>query len=195
LPRRLARCRLLDEGHAVPADGAVGRHVRLADLGRADVGSGEALLARQIADGVAHLVERPAQVDGGRTLRRQQLDGGVERLVRGVRAQGQAHAVGGGGTDQRSSAHLHGLDGAGSVFERLERDDLQLVRQPGLVDDLDGPAVFRQPDRAIGLALDVHVFNPALAPVPRAVCGASRSARKRGTRAHTIPHGAAPSGR
>ena len=145
-----------DRLQPVLADARVDLDVVLANLGGAFVGGRDALVARQVADGVAHLIERPAQVDGGGPLRRQQGNGAIDRLVGGVGAQRQADAVGGRGPDQRRAAHLHGLDRRGRVLHGLERHDRQLVRQPGLVDDLDRPPVRRQPDRAPRLALDVH---------------------------------------
>src|SRR5262245_28185190 len=63
------------------ADPAAGLHVLVADLGGASVGSGKALLARQVAHGVSHLVERPTEIDGGGSRRGQGLAGAVEGLV------------------------------------------------------------------------------------------------------------------
>ena len=167
LARLLAHGGSRDQLGAVGADGAVGRDVGVGELGGALVGGGGTGRPRQVADGGAHLVERPAQVDGGGALPGQMGDGAVEALVGGVRAQRQAHAIGGRDADQRRAAHLHGEDGPGGVIERLERDDDELVRQPRLVDDVDRPAVVREPDRAIGFAVDVHELpRAALTPLP-----------------------------
>ena len=60
------------------ADAAIGLDVVLANLGRALIGGREALVARQVAHGVAHLLERPAQIDGRGPLRRQQGHGAID---------------------------------------------------------------------------------------------------------------------
>ena len=156
----LALGRHQDGLEAVLADAPVGLDVVLADLRRALVGCRQPSLPRQIAHRAQHLLQRPAQVDGGGALRGQQRDGAVDGLVGGVRAQRQANAVGGRGADQRRAAHLHGLNRARRVLDRLERRDRQLVRQLRLVDDLHRPAVRGEPDRAIGLAVDVHAAAP-----------------------------------
>ena len=120
LARLLARGDRLDQLRPVHADGAVGLDVGVADLGGALVGGGDAPLARQVAHGGAHLVQRPAQVDGGRALLGEVADGAVERLVGGILAQRETDAVGRRGADQRRAAHLHGLDRAARVLQRLQ---------------------------------------------------------------------------
>ena len=82
--------------------------------------------------------------------------GGFQRYVGGILAQGKTDAIGGCGADQRCATHLHHLDGAGGIFQRFQRHDLELVRQPGLVDDVDAPAVLIQPDRTVVDAFDFH---------------------------------------
>ena len=119
------------------ADPAVGLHVLVADLRGAYVGRGKARLARQVAHGVFHLVERPAEIDGGRTGGGERLAGAVERLVGLVVAQAKAHAVSRGRPDQRRTAHLHGGDRPRRVIERPQRHGLEAEGQLGLVDDLD----------------------------------------------------------
>ena len=69
-------------------------------------------------------------------------------------------AVGGGGADQRRAAHLHREDRARGLLHRPQRDDDERMRQPRLVDDLDRPAVVREPDGAGGLAVDFHASLP-----------------------------------
>jgi hypothetical protein len=103
-----------------------------------------------------HLVQRPHQVDGRRPCPAKARIGCFKRLVGCIFAQRQAHAIGRGCADQRCAAHLHHLDGARSILNGFQRDDLELVRQPRLVDDVDPPAVFIQPDRAVMFAFDFH---------------------------------------
>ena len=132
----------------VLADAAAGLDVLVADLGCALVGRRDALIARQVLHGAAHLLQRPAQVDRGRALLGQEFDGAIDGLVGGVLPDRHGEAVGGGGADQRRAAHLHREDRARGLLARPQRDDDELVRQPRLVDDLDRPAVVREPDGA-----------------------------------------------
>src|SRR5262249_2474588 len=53
-------------------------------------------------------------------------------------------------------AHLHGLDGARRILERLQPHDPELMRQQRLVDDVDRAPVAGQPDGAVGNAVDLH---------------------------------------
>jgi hypothetical protein len=79
--------------------------------------------------GLAHLVERPAQVDGRGPGADQPGDGGLEPGIGGIVAHGQGDAIGRRGADQRCSSHLHRLDRDGGTFEIDEIDHPQLVRQ------------------------------------------------------------------
>ena len=63
------------------ADLAVGLDILVADLGGAGVGRGDALIARLVAHRFLHLVERPAEIDGGGTRGGEHLAGLVERFV------------------------------------------------------------------------------------------------------------------
>src|SRR6185312_8336068 len=58
--------------------------------------------------------------------------------------------------DERRAPHLHGLDGARRVLERLQSYDPEIVRQQRLVDDVDRPPVAGQPDGTVGNAVDLH---------------------------------------
>ena len=118
----------------------------------------------------AHLLQRPAQVDGRRALLRRDGDGAVERLVGGILAQRQGDAIGGRGADQRRAAHLHGQDGARRVLQPSSATTVtKLVRQPRLVDDLDRPP--SAPTQIVRcLAVDLHVV---LGTRPPGSCAAS----------------------
>src|SRR5262249_43065902 len=124
--------------------------------------------------GVAHhrhdLVERPAQVDRGRAGGEQRRVGALERGVGGIGAQRERHAVGGGCTDQRRAAHLHGGDRAHGVVDRRQPHCGETVWRRRLVDDANGHPVGLEPDRAHGLAVDFHggTLN-ALCPVTKAI--------------------------
>ena len=70
-----------DDPKPMLADPAVILHVLIADLRGAGVGGGEAHIPRQVAHSLLHLVERPAEIDGGRPGGGEHLAGAVERLV------------------------------------------------------------------------------------------------------------------
>ena len=109
---------------------AVGLDILVADFGGAGESRGDALVARLIADGLLHLIQRPAEIDGGRARGGEYLAGMVERFVARAHAQAERDAVSGGRPDQRrppSPASLR--DGARSVLERAQRHNLEPVRQ------------------------------------------------------------------
>ena len=176
-----------DDAKPMLADPAVILHVLVADLRGAGVGSGKARIPRQVAHRLLHLVERPAEIDGGRARGGERLAGAVERLVGLIVAKSEADAVGSGRTDQRRAAHLHGRDRPRRVVERLERHRLEPERQLGLVDDLDRPAVRIEPDGAVMLAVDVHGSRLNRPQRPSA-CG-TRSQAWRGGRSRQGPAG------
>ena len=150
------RPRLFDDLQAVPADGLVGRHVFIADLPGPRVGRGGALGPGPVAQPRAQIVERPLEIDRRRPGLGQGFIGPVHGLVGGVGAQPQAQAIGRRGADQRGAAHQHGADRVGRLGDRGQAGDDELVRQAGLVDDMDRPAILGQPDGAIGDAVDFH---------------------------------------
>src|SRR5262249_61543769 len=61
-----------------------------------------------------------------------------------------------GGGDPRGATPLHGPDRAPPGLRRRQPQCGETVRQRGLVDDADGRAVRLEPDRAHGLAIDIH---------------------------------------
>ena len=140
----------------VLADAAVDRHVLVDDLGRAAIGGRSAPALRQQAQGAAHLVERPSQVDGGRPRRLEPGIGRLQARIRGVGAHRQRNAIGGGRADQRRAAHQHVADRPRGVLRRLQRHGDELEWQPRLVDDADPPSIRFQPDRAPCLAVNTH---------------------------------------
>ena len=84
-----------DDPKPMLADPAVILHVLIADL-RGAGGGGEARVLRQVAHRLLHLIERPAEIDGGWPGGGERLAGAVERLVGLVVAQAKADAVGSG---------------------------------------------------------------------------------------------------
>ena len=142
------------------ADTAAGLHVVVADLGCAPVGRRDAFEVRQVLHAEPHLLQRPAQVDGGGALLGQIRRRAVYSLVGRILPYRHGEAVGGRGADQRRAAHLHRQDRARGLLHRFERDDGERVRQQRLVDDFHRPAVGREPDGAVGLAVDFHASLP-----------------------------------
>ena len=128
-PGGLRRDRL-DQRRSMAADLPVDGDVLLADLGGAAIGGGEPLLARAVAHRRRHLIERPSEVDRGRTGGEQHRPRALERFVGGIGAQRQAHAVGGRRPDQRRAPHLHGemaCAATSSVSRRSVTSRWQLV--------------------------------------------------------------------
>ena len=107
------------------ADRAIGLDVLVADLRRAGVSRGDARLARLVAHGLLHLIERPAEIDGGRARRGELLAGVIEPLVGGIGAERERNAVSRGRADQRRAAHLHRLDRMGGIVERAQAQRLE----------------------------------------------------------------------
>ena len=93
-----------------------------------------------------HLVERPAEVDGRRSRRRERLVGLVEI---GAARGGERHPVGGGDADRGRAAHREHPDRVGELRRVTAAELAQLVRQPALVEDDDG--VVLEPDDPLGI--------------------------------------------
>ena len=74
---------------------------------------------------------------------------------------GKAHSVGTRGPDEGCSAHKHVLDRVGRIRERREPHCLEKMRELGLVDDDDRPAILRKPDRAIRNVVYLHITTIA----------------------------------
>ena len=77
--------------------------------------------------------------------------------IAGVLSQSQGHAIGRCGADEGRAPHHHVGNGSHRVLQRVQVHQAELVRQQGLVNDLDRNTVGVQTDRAIGDASDVHV--------------------------------------
>ncbi len=149
-----------DQFDADLPDRRVDGDVLVGDLLRARISRSDALAARAIADGLGHLVERPPQVDRGRTGRGKSGAGAVEGLIGGIGVQRQAHAIGGGGADERRAAHHHALDRPCGLIERGQPRADEPVRQPGLIDHADRPAIGLEPNGAPRLSVNFHDNDP-----------------------------------
>ena len=114
-----------DDAEPMLADLAVGLDVLVADFGGAGIGGGDALVARLVAHGLLHLIERPAEIDGGGTRGGEHLASMLERFVDCMHAQAERDAVSCGRPDQGRPPHLHGGDGVRRVFERAQRHGLE----------------------------------------------------------------------
>ncbi len=97
-----------------------------------------------------------------------------------IRTQRQTEPVSRGRADQRSAPDLHRFDRVRSVFQRRQCNDGELVGKLRLIDDIDGPAIFIDPNRTIRLAVDLHSpLLPSSTDTP-----AKRRAGDGGTRLH-----------
>ena len=86
---------------------------------------------------LANRVQSPAQVDRGRPRRRELVVCGVERGVARILAHGERQPIGRGRADQRRPAHPHVADRGRRFGDIAQRRDLELMRQPALIDDVD----------------------------------------------------------
>ena len=103
----------------------------------------------------SHLVERPAEVDGGRPCGGEHLGRGIEVIPAGG---GECEPVGGGDSDRRCAAHGERADRLGDLGRCLAAQLDRLVRQATLVDH-DHCILFEAHD-ALWLELG-HRFEPA----------------------------------
>ena len=89
-------------------------------------------------------IERPLQVDGGRSrLAQERFDlfqvAGETRGVRAcIGAGAEHHAVRGRDADGGGAAHLHRADGVRHVLGRMAGDHRGLLRKSGLIDQQQG---------------------------------------------------------
>jgi hypothetical protein len=157
---RPAGRQLLEDRQAVLADRIAHRHVLIGDGGCLLPGRLGALGRRQRCHQRPHPLQRPAQVDrrgpGGIELRKRRLQGAIT----GVGLQGQHQPIGAGDADQRRPAHHHRADRVCRLIAAAQGARREPVRQQGLIDHADRVAARAatrlQPDRAPGLAVDVH---------------------------------------
>ena len=150
-----------DQPEAMLADLTVGLDVLVADFGGTGEGGSNPSVARLVAHGLLHLIERPTEIDRGRTRGGKDRASPLQRLVGRVAAERERHPVSGGRPDQGRPPHLHGRDGARRVLQGAQGRGREHMWQFGLVDDLDRPAVVIEPDGAVRLAVDVHSQSPS----------------------------------
>ena len=142
---------------AVLADAAIDRDILIGKLGGAALGGRRALGRRQRQQRAQHVVQRPAQVDRGRPGREQRS---LRRAQRRVGRIGSASAAPCRRRRRRRSAAHRAPTCRGSRSPCRRRVsiviDPEFVRQPALVDDVDGAAVGIGPDRAVVAIADFH---------------------------------------
>src|SRR5262249_28873299 len=180
--RRLIGSNCGNELGAVAADRAIDGDVLVADLGGTTVGGLKARGAWPVADRGHHFVERPFEVDGGRTSRQEPRIGAFERLVGRIGAQRQTDSICGGGADQGLAAHLHGGDCPLGIGEARKPRGDKAMRQLRLIDNADRPAVRFEPDGAGVFAVRLH--GPPIAAMRKcfnsvAFCSNENVARRR----------------
>ena len=139
-------------------DGAALRDVIVADLGGVRVGRSAARCGCEGCEVGLHLAQGPGQIDGGGTGCAQQSNRLGERCIGRIAVHGERHAVSGSGSDQRRTAHGHRTNGIGRIGDARESHHAELKRQTCLIDDLHVSRVFREPDRPIRFAVNLHSF-------------------------------------
>ena len=157
-----ARCGgVRDQPHPMRADRRTQRDVLIGDRRGFGVGARN---PRRLGRGTQHRqhpVERPTQVHRRRPRRPEQRRVALQRRRRGILAQRQAQSVGRHRPDQRRATHLHRPDCVRRRRHIGEAQQLDLPRQPGLVEDAHRPAILLiHPDAAIGRAVDLHEILP-----------------------------------
>jgi len=156
LARLLFRSDLANDIEAVRADCAVELNIFFGDLGGTLIGSIRTFCLRQWTQIFAHRIQRPAQVDGGGAGLVEFFPYGIEVSIRGVFRHRDGNAVGGGDADQRRAAYPHVADCIGDIGDGFQCYDTEFMRQPALVDDVNGATVFVQPDRMVVAFSDFH---------------------------------------
>ena len=152
----LVRRQTAKDLEAVRADRAVDLDVLVGDSLGLRISGGGARLRGERGEKLADRIQRPAQVDRGRPRRGKLLVRGVERRVARILAHGEREPIGRRRADQRRPAHPHVADRGRRFVDAAQRRDLELMRQPALVDDVDARAVFVEPDRAIRASVNLH---------------------------------------
>ncbi len=152
----LARCDLADDLKTILADAVVDADIFVGNLVRELQRCGGAVGFRQREQVRTAAVERPTQVDGRRPGLVEKLPGRVQMRIGRVDLCGQCHTVGSGCTNERRAAHAHLNDGVGEVLKCVDLLDAEFVRQPALIDDLQGSLVVIPPERAVMSAVDLH---------------------------------------
>ena len=143
----------LDEGLAVVADRFARGDIVVGDLRGRGIRHGFSLACMHPRERALHLIQCPPQVDRGRARLRELGTGGVER---DARAHRDRDTVRGGRTDQRRSPDVHVADRARDIRDAGQRQPLDRVRQPRLIDDHHRAAVAGELDRAAPNSFDVH---------------------------------------
>ena len=154
------RRQLPEDRQPVIADGLAHGHVLIGDRRGLRLGRLGPLGRRQRLHLGPHPLQGPVQVDrrgpGGIEL----LKGRRQGAIAGVGLQGQHQPIGTGHADQRRSAHHHRAYRICRVSTVAQGARRELVGQQGLIDNANRVGarmpIRLQPDRAPGLAVDVH---------------------------------------
>ena len=148
-----------DHGLPMMADQAAGFDILIRHLRGFRIGRRHALRRRNPAERLLHLAQRPVEIHGSGSRGGQSCASAFEPGIGGVRLQRQGNPVSRRNANQRRSAHLHDLDGAGGIGERGQRKGFECVRKARLIDDADR-AITIVPDRTVVNALNFHISLP-----------------------------------
>ena len=116
-----------------------------------------------------HPIDRPRQVDRGRTGIPEQPAGLLERLERGIARELEDDAVGGGDADQRRAADREAADRGGHVLRGPKLEPALLPGERGLVDRPQRGAVEAERDDARGRGPG-RGHQPMLSRAPGVCC-------------------------
>jgi hypothetical protein len=136
-------------------DRLVDFNVLLGNIRRLAPGGSRTLTGRQWRKISAHPFHRPAEIHRRGARLDQHVATGLERGVRAMVTHRQRHTIGGCHADQRRAAHLHLADRMFRIAHVFKAHRDKLMRQPGLVDDLDC-AVGSRPDSAVRNTVNFH---------------------------------------
>ncbi len=138
------------------ADRAIDLDILVGDSPGLGIGCGGARLRGERGEMLADRVQSPAQVDRGRPRGGKLLVCGGERRVARILAHGEREPIGRGRADQRRPAHPHVADRDRRFVNVAQRRDLERMRQPALIDDVDAHTVFVEPDRPVRASVHLH---------------------------------------
>ncbi len=103
----------------------------------------KALASGHFEERLAHLIERPSQIDGRGSSGQKHPASRLDPCLRRVFPHCKAEAVGRHSADERRAAYTHLSNGAGDIGRCAKCHDRQSVRQGALIDYLDATLVAR----------------------------------------------------
>ena len=154
--RRPGGGQLLKDLEAVISDGGAHGHIFIGDRCRFLPGRCGPLFGRQRLHQLPHPLQRPTQIHR-RGPRGIQLFKRIRQSsIRWVVLQRQHQAIGTGDPDQWRSPHHHGANGLSGLRTAAQGSRCKAMGQQGLINHAHRAAVGLEPNRAPGLAINLH---------------------------------------